>query len=184
MSAPQQTTQLMSASEMERTLVRLAHEIIERSGDLNRLALIGILSRGAPLARRLAAKIKETADVDVPVGDLDIRLYRDDLDTIGSEPVSDGTDIPFSVNALDIILVDDVLYTGRTVRAALNALFDHGRPAHVQLLSFVERGHRELPVDASYIGRSVTTTKDQVVEVLVKEIDGEEKVLLAEKKQD
>lgn len=171
----------MSASEIERMLVRLAHEILERSGDAGRLALIGIRRRGAPLARRLAAKLNEIDGLEVPVGVLDIRLYRDDLSMVATQPVVNATEIPFSVTALDVILVDDVLYTGRTARAALNALFDHGRPARVQLLALIERGHRELPIEASYVGRSIPTTTQQVVEVRLSEIDGEEKVLLVER---
>ncbi len=181
MSTPTQAVQLMSASEIERMLVRLAHEILERSGDAGRLALIGIRRRGAPLARRLAAKLNEIDGLEVPVGVLDIRLYRDDLSMVATQPVVNATEIPFSVTALDVILVDDVLYTGRTARAALNALFDHGRPARVQLLALIERGHRELPIEASYVGRSIPTTTQQVVEVRLSEIDGEEKVLLVER---
>ena len=134
--------QLMSASEMDRTLVRLAHEILEKSADLNQLAFVGIKRRGVPLARRLADKIGSLENMAVPVGVLDINLYRDDLSTVGERPVLNAKQIDFPVAGKDIVLVDDVLYTGRTIRAALDALFDHGRPARVQLLVLIDRGFR------------------------------------------
>ena len=181
MSAAQVKAQLMSASEIDRTLVRLAHEILERTQDLNKLVLIGIRRRGVPLAHRLAQKIESLERRKVPVGVLDIKLYRDDLSTVSTQPVVSATDIPFSVVGQDVILIDDVLYTGRTIRAALDALFDHGRPARVQLLVLIDRGHRELPVEAQYVGRMVQTTASQIIEVKFQEIDGMEKVLLVEK---
>ncbi len=173
--------QLMSASEIERTLVRLAHEVLEKSDDLDRLAFIGIRRRGVPIAQRLAQKIKALENRDIPVGILDISLYRDDLSTIATQPILNATEIPFSVTGKDIILMDDVLYTGRTIRAALDALFDHGRPARVQLLVLIDRGHRELPIEARFVGRTVTTTQNEIIEVKFKEIDQLEKVLLVEK---
>lgn len=176
--------QLMSASEIDRTLVRLAHEILDKSEDPNKLALIGIRRRGVPLAQRLARKIESIAKVEVPVGSLDIQLYRDDLSPIATQPVVVATEIAFSVTGRDVILVDDVLYTGRTVRAALNALFDHGRPDRVQFLVLIDRGHRELPIEATYVGRTVQTDRSGSVEVKLQEIDGEERVLLAEKVPD
>ena len=148
----------MSASEIDRTLVRLAHEILERTSDLDKLAFIGIRRRGVPLAQRLAAKIESLENRTVPVGILDINLYRDDLTTVGVKPVVSATEITFAVAGKDIILMDDVLYTGRTIRAALDALFEHGRPARVQLLVLIDRGHRELPIEARYIGRTVQTS--------------------------
>ncbi|MGH9660971.1 MAG: bifunctional pyr operon transcriptional regulator/uracil phosphoribosyltransferase PyrR [Bryobacteraceae bacterium] len=172
---------LMSASEIDRTLVRLAHEILEKSGDLDKLAFVGIRRRGVPLARRLAQKIEALEKRVVPVGTLDINLYRDDLTTVGAKPVVSATEIPFSVAGRDIILTDDVLYTGRTIRAALDALFDHGRPARVQLLALIDRGHRELPIEARFVGRTVQTTSDEIIEVKFQEIDQMEKVLLVEK---
>ncbi len=181
MLTTREKAQLMSASEIDRTLVRLAHEILERSDDLDRLAFIGVRRRGVPLAQRLAAKIKEIEGLNVPVGILDISLYRDDLSTIATQPVVNATEIPFEVTAKDIILMDDVLYTGRTTRAALDALFDHGRPARVQLLALIDRGHRELPVEARFVGRYVQTTDDEIVEVKFRETDDTEKVLLVEK---
>jgi len=145
----------MSASEIDRTLVRLAHEILEKNSDLDRLAFIGIRRRGVPLAQRLARKIESLEQHAVPVGILDINLYRDDLTTVDIKPVVSATEIPFSVQGKDIILMDDVLYTGRTIRAALDALFDHGRPARVHLLVLIDRGHRELPIEAQFVGRTV-----------------------------
>lgn len=173
--------QLMSASEIDRTLVRLAHEILEKSDDLERLAFIGIRRRGVPIAQRLSRKIEALEKRIIPVGALDINLYRDDLTTVGIQPVVSATEIPFSVQGRDIILVDDVLYTGRTIRAAMDALFDHGRPAKVQLLALIDRGHRELPIAARFIGRTVQTTADEIIEVKLQEIDQTEKVLLVEK---
>lgn len=181
MSVTREKSQLMSASEIDRTLVRLAHEILERTQDLDKLAFIGVRRRGVPLAHRLAAKIEALENRKVPVGILDINLYRDDLSTVGERPVVNNTDIPFSITGMDIVLTDDVLYTGRTVRAALDALFDNGRPARVQLLVLIDRGHRELPVEAKYVGRMVQTASNEIIEVKFKEIDGVEKVLLVEK---
>ena len=172
--------QLMSASEIDRTLVRLAHEILEKAEDLDKLAFIGIRRRGVPLAQRLARKIEELERRAIPVGVLDINLYRDDLSTVATQPVVNSTEIPFSVTGKHIILMDDVLYTGRTVRAALDALFDHGRPARVQLLALIDRGHRELPIEARYVGRVVQTSASEIIEVKFQEIDQMEKVLLAE----
>ena len=171
----------MSASEVDRTLVRLAHEILERTEDLDKLVFIGIRRRGVPLAQRLAKKIATLEQREVPLGILDINLYRDDLSTVSNQPVLNSTDIPFEVTGKDVILVDDVLYTGRTIRAALDALFDHGRPARVQLLVLIDRGHRELPIEARYVGRMVQTTSNEIIEVKFQEIDGMEKVLLVER---
>lgn len=181
MSATREKAQLMSASEMDRTLVRLAHEILEKSEDLSRLAFIGVRRRGVPIAQRLAKKISELEKIDIPVGILDINLYRDDLSTVGAKPVLNATEINFDITNKDIILTDDVLYTGRTVRSALDALFDHGRPARVQLLCLIDRGHRELPIEARYVGRKVQTSANEIIEVKLQEIDSLEKVLLVEK---
>mgnify|MGYP002154918411 FL=1 len=172
---------MMSASEVERTLVRLAHEVLERCEDLDRVAFIGIRRRGVPIAERLAAKIKALEGREIPVGILDITLYRDDLTVIANQPVLNATEINFPVAGKDIILMDDVLYTGRTVRAALDALFDHGRPARVQLLVLIDRGHRELPIEARFVGRTVQTTDNEIIEVKFKETDLVEKVVLVEK---
>jgi pyrimidine operon attenuation protein/uracil phosphoribosyltransferase len=173
-------SQLMSASEIDRTLVRLAHEVLEKTKDLNKLAFIGIRRRGVPLAQRLASKIEALEKRTIPVGILDITLYRDDLSTIGTKPQLNNTEINFSVEGLQVILMDDVLYTGRTIRAALDALFDQGRPAVVQLLVLIDRGHRELPIEAQYVGRNVQTSDAEIIEVKFQEIDGMEKVLLCE----
>src|SRR5438874_3511621 len=181
MSLTREKAQLMSASEIDRTLVRLAHEILEKTKDLDRLAFIGIRRRGVPLAQRLSKKIEALENRKVPVGILDINLYRDDLTTVDIKPVVSATEIPFSVQGKDIILMDDVLYTGRTIRAALDALFDHGRPARVQLLVLIDRGHRELPIEARFIGRLVQTSANEIIEVKFQEIDGLEKVLMVER---
>lgn len=181
MSLTRVKAQLMSASEIDRTLVRLAHEILEKTADLDRLAFIGIRRRGVPLAERLARKIESLENRKIPVGILDITLYRDDLSTVSHQPVLNSTDIPFSVTGMDVVLMDDVLYTGRTIRAALDALFDQGRPARVQLLALIDRGHRELPIEARYVGRMVQTAANEIIEVKFQEIDQTEKVLLVEK---
>lgn len=181
MPVTREKSQLMSASEIDRTLVRLAHEVLERTADLDKLVFIGVRRRGVPLAQRLAQKIQNLEGRKIPVGILDINLYRDDLSMVANQPVVNATDIPFSVTGKDVILTDDVLYTGRTVRAALDALFDQGRPARVQLLVLIDRGWRELPVEASYVGRTVQTDANEIIEVKFHEIDDVEKVLLVEK---
>jgi pyrimidine operon attenuation protein/uracil phosphoribosyltransferase len=162
-------------------MVRLAHEILEKTADLDQLAFIGIRRRGVPLAQRLAKKIEALENRKVPVGILDINLYRDDLTTVDVKPVVSATDIQFSVLGKDIVLMDDVLYTGRTIRAALDALFDHGRPSRVRLLVLIDRGHRELPIEASFVGRVVQTSAVEIIEVKFQEIDSMEKVLLVER---
>ena len=181
MPITREKAQLMSASEIDRTLVRLAHEILEKTKDLDQLAFIGIRRRGVPLAQRLARKIEALENRGIPVGILDINFYRDDLSTVDIKPQVSATEIPFEVGGKDIILMDDVLYTGRTIRAALDALFDHGRPARVQLLVLIDRGHRELPIEAKFVGRVVQTTDLEIIEVKFHEIDEMEKVLLVER---
>jgi pyrimidine operon attenuation protein/uracil phosphoribosyltransferase len=176
--------QLMSASEIDRTLVRLAHEILEKTSDISKLAFVGIKRRGVPLAQRLASKIQSLEQMAIPVGILDISLYRDDLSTISERPVLNARQIDFPIVGKNIVLMDDVLYTGRTVRSALDALFDHGRPARVQLLVLIDRGHRELPIEARYIGRMVQTSGNEIIEVKFQEVDGQEKVLLVERVDD
>ncbi len=175
----------MSASEMDRSLVRLAYQIVEENG-VDGLGLIGIRRRGVPLAERLSKSIGHIQefrdeDIQVPVGTLDITFYRDDLSTVGPKPVVHESEIGFSIQDKNIVLVDDVLFTGRTIRAALDALFSQGRPRRVQLCVLIDRGHRELPIEAAFIGRTVQTTMNEVIEVKLKEIDGMEKVLLMEK---
>jgi pyrimidine operon attenuation protein/uracil phosphoribosyltransferase len=182
MSVPiREKAQLMSASEIDRTLVRLAHEVLEKTQDLSKLAFIGIRRRGVPLAQRMASKISQLENIEIPVGILDINLYRDDLSTVDVKPVLNATEIDFNVTGKDIILFDDVLYTGRTIRAALDALFDQGRPDRVQLCVLIDRGHRELPIEARYVGRMVQTTASEIIEVRFREIDEMEKVLLVER---
>src|SRR4051812_24555822 len=172
---------LMSASEIERTLVRLAHEIVEKNNGSQDLGFVGIKRRGVPLAQRLTKLVSQIEKAKVECGTLDINLYRDDLSTTGPKPVVTPAPLEFDVNDKNIILVDDVLYTGRTIRAALDALFDHGRPRRVQLLVLIDRGHRELPIEARYVGRTVQTTDDEIIEVKLQEIDDMEKVLLVER---
>jgi pyrimidine operon attenuation protein/uracil phosphoribosyltransferase len=175
--------QVMTAAEIERTLLRLAHEIVERNNGIKNLALIGIRRRGVPLAERLAKSIREFEKAQVPVGYLDINLYRDDLSTIATQPVIQSTEIHFPINGKAIVLVDDVLYTGRTTRAAMDALLDYGRPRSIQLCVLIDRGHRELPIEAHYVGKQIQTTDTEIIEVKLPEIDQSECVLLVEKVQ-
>lgn len=173
---------LMSGSEIERTLVRLAHEIVEKNNGVENLVLVGIKRRGVPLANRLAGLIQQIEKKPVPVGTLDITLYRDDLSTVDSKPViQKATPLGTGIVDKNVILLDDVLYTGRTVRAAMDALFDHGRPRRVQLCVLIDRGHRELPIEAAFIGRTVQTTDNEIIEVKLSEVDKEEQVLLVER---
>src|SRR6202161_3732803 len=174
-------SQLMSATAIDRTLQRLAHEIVEKSGGSLNLALIGVRRRGVPLAQRIALAMREIDGVEVPVGTLDITLYRDDLSKVAAQPVLQSSDITFSVDDKDLVLVDDVLYTGRTIRAAMNGLFDLGRPKRVRLCVLIDRGHRELPIEATFIGRSVQTSDAEIIEVRLNEIDREERVVLVER---
>lgn len=174
-------SQLMSATEIDRTLQRLAHEIVEKSGGAEELILVGIRRRGVPLAQRLAEVIRGFSKREVPVGSLDITLYRDDLSTIAPQPVVHASEIPFAVDGKVLILVDDVLYTGRTIRAAMNGLFDLGRPRRIQLCVLIDRGHRELPIEATFVGRHVQTSDREIIEVRLNEIDQEERVMLCER---
>ncbi len=173
--------QLMSAPEIDRTLHRLAHEIVEKSGGTKHLALIGIRRRGVPLAQRIAHAMRGIDGVEVPVGTLDITLYRDDLSKVAPQAVLHSSDIPFSVDDKDVVLVDDVLYTGRTVRAAMNGLFDLGRPRRIRLCVLIDRGHREMPIEASFVGRVVQTSDTQIIEVRLREIDKEDRVVLVDR---
>lgn len=172
--------QIMDEEAIRRALTRIAHEIIEKNKGTESIALVGIRRRGVPLAQRLAALIREFEGADVPTGVLDITLYRDDLTTRAEQPVVHRTDVPFSVEKKRIVLVDDVLYTGRTVRAALDALIDLGRPQMIQLAVLVDRGHRELPIRADYVGKNVPTSHREVVNVRLREVDGEEGVVIEE----
>jgi pyrimidine operon attenuation protein/uracil phosphoribosyltransferase len=174
-------SRLMSSSEIERTLVRLAHEILEKNDGSEGLALVGIERRGVPLAHRLARLLAAIEKKPIDVGTLDIHFYRDDLSTRDVRPVVTPGALGFDVNGRDVVLVDDVLYTGRTTRAALDALMDHGRPKRVQLLALIDRGHRELPIEASFVGRAIQTTDREIIEVKLEEVDKSEQVLLMER---
>jgi pyrimidine operon attenuation protein/uracil phosphoribosyltransferase len=169
---------LMDASQMNRALSRIAHEIIERNKGVEHVALVGIRRRGVPLAHRLADRLREFEGKEVPVGILDITLYRDDLTELSSVPVIHKSEVNFKLPGKVVILVDDVLYTGRTVRAALDALLDIGRPNAIQLAVLVDRGHRELPIRADFVGKNVPTSRKEVVEVHMSEVDGEDFVAL------
>ena len=175
-------SQVMDADRMSRALTRMAHEILERNRGLDELALVGIRTRGVPIARRLARSLREINGDDVPTGALDITLYRDDLmrNPVGPQPLVRRTEIPFSIDDRKILLVDDVLYTGRTIRAALDALIDFGRPRAIQLIVLVDRGHRELPIKADYVGKNLPTSLKQSVRVRLQEIDGVDEVALEE----
>ncbi|MCG8502858.1 MAG: bifunctional pyr operon transcriptional regulator/uracil phosphoribosyltransferase PyrR [Firmicutes bacterium] len=170
---------IMDEKAMGRAITRIAHEIIEKNKGVKDVVLIGIQRRGVPLAERIAAKIKEVEDVKVPVGILDITLYRDDLSLLSEHPVINGTDIDFSITGKKIVLVDDVLYTGRTVRAAIDAIMDLGRAKMVQLAILIDRGHRELPIRADFIGKNVPTSKNEVVHVKVDKFDGVNEVVIS-----
>ena len=169
---------IMDADRMNRTLTRIAHEILERNRGVETLALVGIRARGVPIAARLAADLEVISGAKVPIGSLDITLYRDDLmrTPVGPQPVVRRTEIPFSLDGRHILLVDDVLYTGRTIRAALDALIDFGRPSAIQLVVLIDRGHRELPIRADYVGRNVPTSRQESVQVRLQEIDGRDEV--------
>jgi pyrimidine operon attenuation protein / uracil phosphoribosyltransferase len=172
---------LMSASEIERTLVRLAHEIVEKNNGVDNLALVGIRRRGVPLAERLGKLIGGIEHKKIPIGHLDITFYRDDLSLVAPKPVVQKSDIGVDVSDKNVIIVDDVLYTGRTSRAAMDALFDTGRPRRVQLCVLIDRGHRELPIEAAFVGRRIHTTEEQVVEVKLNETDNSERVIIVQR---
>ena len=171
---------LMDSERISRSLTRIAHEIVERNRGVGDLALVGVRTRGVPIARRLAASLREITGVDVATGALDITLYRDDLmkTAVGPQPIVRRTEIPFSIDGRHIVLVDDVLYTGRTIRAALDALIDFGRPSTIQLVVLVDRGHRELPIKADYVGKNVPTSRRETIHVRLAEIDGRDEVTL------
>jgi len=171
-------TKVIDAQGFERTLTRLAHEILERNKGSESIALVGIRTRGEYLARRLARKIQEIEHKELRIGFLDITLYRDDLRVKVNQPILKGTEIPFDVTGMNIILIDDVLFTGRTVRAALDVLVDHGRPASIQLAVLADRGHRELPIKADFVGKNIPTSDDEEVRVLMSELDGEDAVII------
>ena len=172
--------QIMDGAAIQRVLTRVAHEIVEKNKGTADLVLIGLRSRGVDLARRLSQRLKEIDGVDVPVGALDITLYRDDLGKGGPQPAVRRTEIPFSIENKKVILVDDVLYTGRTIRAAMDGLMDLGRPRTIQLAVLVDRGHRELPIRADYVGKNVPTAKTEQVQVMLQEEDGTDRVVILE----
>ena len=171
---------VMTAADVNRVLARIASQIVENNPDLSDVLLVGVRRRGVPLAERLATKIKEMEGYTVATGALDITLYRDDLSTVAEQPVVNKTELPADITGRTIILVDDVLYTGRTVRAALDELIDFGRPKRVQLAVLVDRGWRELPIQADYVGKAVTTTENEIIKVMLPEFDEEEKVVVVE----
>src|SRR5574341_481238 len=170
--------QILDQAGIQRAVTRIAHEIVDRNKGTNDLVLIGLRSRGVDLARRIAQELKIIDGADIPVGTLDVTLYRDDLGRVGLQPVVRKTEISFSINEKRVVLVDDVLYTGRTIRAALDSLIDLGRPRLIQLAVLVDRGHRELPIRADYVGKNVPTSRDQEIRVSLKEADGRDAVEL------
>ncbi|MFP5343843.1 MAG: bifunctional pyr operon transcriptional regulator/uracil phosphoribosyltransferase PyrR [Candidatus Limnocylindria bacterium] len=167
---------IMTADEIRRATIRLSHEIVEKQAGTDGLMLVGIQRRGVPLARRIAASIQEHEGVEIPVGALDITFYRDDLSMVAQQPVVKGTELPDGIDGRTIILVDDVLYTGRTIRAAMDALIDFGRPQAIRLAVLVDRGHRELPIRADHVGKNVPTSREESVRVHLEETDGEDEV--------
>ena len=169
---------ILDKTGIDRALTRVAHEILEKNRGAKDLVLVGIQRGGVHLAKRLAAKLREIEKIEVPVGSLDITMYRDDLTTRKSQPVPQATDIPFDIQDKVMVLVDDVLFTGRTIRAALNSIMDYGRPRRIQLAVLVDRGHRELPVRADYVGKNLPTSAKEKVEVMLAEDGGEEKVVI------
>ncbi|MBO5993854.1 MAG: bifunctional pyr operon transcriptional regulator/uracil phosphoribosyltransferase PyrR [Acidaminococcaceae bacterium] len=173
-------TSIMDADGIRRALIRIAHEITEKNRGVENVALVGIRTRGVPLAARIAEEIRKIENVTVPTGSLDITLYRDDLTTMGYNPVIHGTEIDFDVTGKHIILVDDVLYTGRTIRAALDAIIDMGRPNSIQLAVLIDRGHRELPIRADYAGKNVPTSRRETIEVALQEEGKTDEVILGE----
>lgn len=173
---------IMDEDGIRRAISRISHEIVEKNKGTKDLLLVGIRTRGVPLAERIQEKIAEFEEVTLPLGLLDITLYRDDLSTIDVQPVLHETRVPFSIEGKTIILIDDVLYTGRTARAALDALIDLGRPQKIQLAVLIDRGHRELPIRADYVGKNVPTSRREIISVCLQEIDGSEEVLLLERK--
>ncbi|MDP2924413.1 MAG: bifunctional pyr operon transcriptional regulator/uracil phosphoribosyltransferase PyrR [Candidatus Omnitrophota bacterium] len=172
---------ILTQDELKRTLYRLAHQILETNPNLSELVLIGIQTRGVYLAKRIQAILNEIGALEVPLGVLDITLYRDDLTAIGTNPLVKATQIDFDLNGKTMVLIDDVLFTGRTIRAALNAMMDFGRPTKVELLVLIDRGHRELPIRADYVGKNIPTAKDETVRVCLEEVDGRDEVVIGEK---
>jgi len=173
---PVSARRIMTGEEIRRAVIRISHEIVEKHAGTDGLVLVGIQRRGVPLARRLAEAIAEHEGISLPVGALDITFYRDDLSMLAAQPVVKGTDLPFDVTGTTVVLVDDVLYTGRTIRAAMDALMEYGRPHAIRLAVLVDRGHRELPIRADHVGKNVPTSREELVRVRIEEIDGEDAV--------
>jgi len=171
--------QIMTGDEIRRAIVRISHEIVEKQAGTQGLALVGIQRRGVPLAQRVADAIAEHEGILLPVGALDITFYRDDLSLVAEQPMVKGTDLPFDLNGVTVVVVDDVLYTGRTVRAAMDALIDFGRPRAIRLAVLIDRGHRELPIRADHVGKNVPTSREEIVHVHVAEIDGSDEVTIS-----
>ncbi len=171
-------SKIMDEAAIERALKRIAHEIVEQNKGLENIHLVGIRTRGVPIAQRLAQYLKQIENKEIPVGILDITLYRDDLTTISHQPVIKSTKIDFAIEGANLILCDDVLFTGRTVRAAIDALLDFGRPKVIQLCVLIDRGHRELPIKANYVGKNVPTSQDEIIKVIFEETDKEEAVYI------
>ena len=171
--------EIMDEQAIQRAVTRISHELIEKNKGVEDLVLMGIQRRGVPLAKRIASKIKEVEGTNVPVGILDITLYRDDLSLLNEHPVINGTEIGFSISGKKVVLVDDVLYTGRTVRAAIDAIMDLGRPKMIQLAILIDRGHRELPIRADYVGKNVPTSRNEIIHVMLAEIDEADKVVIS-----
>ena len=174
----QNATVLMDDAAIERAIIRISHEIIEHNKGLDNIALIGIQRRGVSIAKKIRDYLKTIEDKEVPMGILDITFYRDDLSTLAAHPVVNGTHIPFDVNGTKIILVDDVLYTGRTIRSAIDNIFDMGRPSCIQLVELIDRGHRQLPFKADYVGKNVPTSESEQIDVQFEDVDGVTQVLL------
>ncbi|MCR5592994.1 MAG: bifunctional pyr operon transcriptional regulator/uracil phosphoribosyltransferase PyrR [Saccharofermentans sp.] len=172
------STVLMDEAAVERAIIRISHEIIEHNKGLDGIALIGIQRRGVSIARKIRDYLESIEDIKVPMGILDITFYRDDLSTLAAHPVVNGTHIPFDVNGTKIVLVDDVLYTGRTIRSAIDNIFDMGRPSCIQLVELIDRGHRQLPFKADYVGKNIPTSESEQIEVQFEDVDGSTQVLL------
>lgn len=175
------TKTLVDKEDIDRVLTRIAHEVLEKNKGSKDIVLVGIKTRGVPIANRIANKIENIENKVVPCGELDITLYRDDLSQISSQPIVHNTKIPFDINDKVVILVDDVIYTGRTVRSAMDALIDLGRPAAIQLAVLVDRGHREVPIRADFVGKNIPTSRKEIIEVKLNEIDNKDEIIIAEK---
>ena len=183
MDTYREKTKVLSAADIKRILLRLAHQVLEKNTDARKLVFIGIQTRGVHIARRLQSIVRELEGIEVPLGILDITLYRDDLTTISELPLVKETTIPFDLKDKIVVLIDDVLFTGRTIRAALDEIMDFGRPRRIELLVLIDRGHRELPIRADFVGKNIPTAKKELVEIRLEEIDGKEEAAVLGKKE-